>query len=76
MFINQYWRAEVYTQTLEEQGEREIRKLFAGIYASRKSAERAAERKCKRVKGYGFFVHTLGDTRISKYNPFVMVRSK
>lgn len=71
MFINQYWRAEVYTQSFQDQGEIETQKLFAGIYASRKSAERAAERKCKRVNGYGFYLHTLVDSRDRKYNPIM-----
>ena len=58
MGIQPFWRAEVYTEE-DVEGGCASRKLFAGIYASRASAEKAARRKCQRVKGYGFYVHTL-----------------
>ena len=69
MFPQQYWRAEVYTESNDEPGKTITRKLFAGIYASRKGAEQAAHRKCNRVKGYGFYVHTLGEDPITRFNP-------
>lgn len=71
MFPQQYWRAEVYTELNDEPGKTVTRKLFAGIYASRKSAEQAAQRKCNRVKGFGFHIHTLGDEIFTKYNPIM-----
>ena len=71
MFPQQYWRAEVYTEANEDPGKTVIRKIFAGIYASRKKAEQAAQRKCHRVKGFGFYVHILGDENFTKYNPIM-----
>ena len=71
MFPQQYWRAEVFTESNDEPGRTVTTKLFAGIYASRKSAEAAAQRKCNRVKGFGFYVHTLGEERVTKYNPIM-----
>ena len=59
MSTQPWWRAEVYTQD-DNDGQNTSRKLFAGIYATRLSAEQAARRKCQRVKGLGFYVHTLG----------------
>ena len=56
--INQtYWRAEVYTKSEVELGKAVTRKLYAGLYDSRMKAEEAAQRKCRRVKGFGFYVH-------------------
>jgi len=57
MMNQTYWRAEVYTKSEEELGKAITRKLYAGLYDSRLKAEEAAERKCRRVKGYGFYVH-------------------
>ena len=71
MFPQQYWRAEVYTKENNEPGRTITKKLFAGVYASRKSAEQAAQRKCNRVKGYGFYVHILGDENFTKFNPIM-----
>lgn len=71
MFPQQYWRAEVYAESNDEPGKTVTQKLFAGIYANRKSAEKAAQRKCNRVKGFGFYVHTLGDDKRTKYNPIM-----
>jgi len=60
--INQtYWRAEVYTNSEVELGKAVIRKLYAGLYDSRAKAEEAAQRKCRRVKGFGFYVHKAAD---------------
>ena len=71
MFPQQYWRAEVYAESNDGPGRGVAKKLFAGIYASRKSAEQAARRKCSRVKGFGFYVHALGEKRFTKYNPIM-----
>jgi len=63
MFTQPYWRAEVYSESNDQHGIIKTEKLFAGIYASRHSAEEAAKRKCKRVRGFGFYVHLLGANR-------------
>lgn len=57
--IQQYWRAEVYSDNNDDLEEMVIRKFFAGIYASRKSAERAAKQLCRQVKGFGFYLQAL-----------------
>lgn len=60
MFNQTYWRAEVYATSEVELGKAVTRKLYAGLYDSRLKAEEAAERKCRRVKGFGFLVHQCG----------------
>ena len=54
---NLYWRAEVYTESNEAPGKTITRKLFAGIYTTRKAAQSAAIRLCEQAKGFGFYVH-------------------
>lgn len=59
MAVQPFWRAEVYLESDNEPGKTVTSKLFAGIYATRQSAERAAIRKCNRVRGFGFYIHEL-----------------
>ncbi len=64
--INQiFWRAEVYTASEVELGKAVTLKLYAGLYDSRLKAEEAAQRKCRRVKGFGFYVHRADTTRLT-----------
>ena len=58
-----FWRAEVYTESDNTPGMTTTRKLFAGIYATRKTAQNAAQQLCERVKGFGFYVHELGNEK-------------
>ena len=63
--IQQYWRAEVYSDNNDDPEEMVIRKFFAGIYASRKSAEFAAKQLCGQVKGFGFYLQALDKPYLS-----------
>jgi hypothetical protein len=57
--IQQYWRAEVYSDSENDMGQTVTEKIFAGVYASRISAEQAAKRLCRQVRGFGFYVHSM-----------------
>ena len=57
--LNNFWRAEVYAETDDGPGKTVSRKLFAGIYSTRKSAQDAAQQLCEKVRGFGFLVHQL-----------------
>jgi len=61
--VQTYWRAEVYKNADVGPGKTVSSKLFAGIYASRKAAEQAAQHLCKQVRGFGFYIHVLGSNR-------------
>lgn len=65
MSFSPYWRAEVFEQADVEAGKSVTRKLFAGIYDSRQKAEKAAQRKCRRINGFGFYVHALDGNSVS-----------
>lgn len=43
MHPQQYWRAEVYTEVNDGSGQALSRKLIAGVYSSRISAEKAVQ---------------------------------
>ena len=67
--IQQYWRAEVYSDAKNDMGQTVTEKFFAGIYASRISAEQAARRLCHQVKGFGFYVHAMNRRGIFPEKP-------
>lgn len=54
-----FWRAEVYTDRSDTHGRPGQRKVFAGIYLTRRAAQAAAERHCQQARGFGFFIHAI-----------------